>query len=226
MEEDPFHSLLNLEEEFYNDGYALGVADGSRAGLVEGRAFGLERAFEKFLPMGILHGRSTVWVGRLATHQGPRQGADGADTEQLPHHSIELHELQNRVSDTGNQRTLQTRESEHTQAAEPSTESRLPTLPDNPRLKKHVQTLYALVEAASLSTENTEDAVSDFDDRFKRANAKAKIVERLIGETNHRSSDGSGPEGSPDGQHSGRAQERKSGGDGSIEDISSLNARH
>lgn len=58
----------------------------------------------------------------------------------------------------------------------------LPLLPSNPRLVKHVKVLYALAESESLSTENTEDAVSDFDDRLKRAQAKTKIVERMIGE--------------------------------------------
>jgi len=33
-----------------------------------------------------------------------------------------------------------------------------------------------------LSTENTEEAVSEFDDRLKRAEGKAKIIERLVGE--------------------------------------------
>ncbi|KAL1639635.1 hypothetical protein SLS58_007694 [Diplodia intermedia] len=52
----------------------------------------------------------------------------------------------------------------------------------NPRLAKHITTLHALSEPASLSTQNDEDAVADFDDRFKRAQAKVKIVEKLVGE--------------------------------------------
>lgn len=223
MEEDPFDSLLNLEEKFYGDGYQLGVADGSRAGRIEGRAFGLEKAFEKFLPMGILHGRSTVWAGRLPNHRGQRHGPDKVNTEEQPRQSIEP---EHEVSNTGDQSTQETSENEQILAANSGLESRLPTLPDNPRLEKHVQTLYALVEAASLSTENTEEAVSDFDDRFKRATAKAKIIERLIGEVNHPSNQGSGFDAQLNGHHRGWEQESKSGGDGSIEDISSLHARH
>lgn len=63
--EDPFDSILNLEEKYYKEGYAAGVADGQPAGLAEGRIFGLEKGFEKFLRMGRLYGRATVWAGRL-----------------------------------------------------------------------------------------------------------------------------------------------------------------
>jgi hypothetical protein len=45
---DPFDSVLNLEDDLYTSAYALGAADGSRAGRVEGRIFGLEKGFEKF----------------------------------------------------------------------------------------------------------------------------------------------------------------------------------
>lgn len=54
--------------------------------------------------------------------------------------------------------------------------------PNKPRLKKHILTLYALVEPASLSIQNTEEAVSDFDDRLRRAEGKVKIIERITGE--------------------------------------------
>lgn len=225
MEEDPFDSLLNLEENFYDDGYQLGVADGSRAGRIEGRAFGLEKGFEKFLPMGILHGRSTVWAGRLANHQGQRQGANGAIAEQPPPRHTD--EPQHGAQHTEDRSIVEeASENEQISAAEPTTQSKLPTLPHNSRLEKHVQTLYALVEPASLPTENTEDAVSGFDDRFKRATAKAKIIERLIGETNSRFNDGSVPDSQTNSHHTGKNQESKSAGDGSIEDISSLQARH
>ena len=57
----------------------------------------------------------------------------------------------------------------------------LPSLPKNPRLEKNINILYALVEPETLSTENTDEAVQDFDDRVKRAQGKAKIVERMTG---------------------------------------------
>ncbi|KAF4975526.1 hypothetical protein FZEAL_7712 [Fusarium zealandicum] len=57
----------------------------------------------------------------------------------------------------------------------------LPPLSRNSRLEKNINTLYALVEPDTLSTENSDDAVQDFDDRIKRAQGKAKIVERMVG---------------------------------------------
>lgn len=59
--------------------------------------------------------------------------------------------------------------------------TRLPPLPGNPRLDKNVKALYALVEPDTLSTKNTDEAVQDFDDRVKRAQGKAKVVERMVG---------------------------------------------
>lgn len=132
---DPFDTLFNLEDQYYSEGYNLGVADGSQAGRVEGRVFGLEKGFEKFAAMGALAGRCAVWEARLPT-----------ETEAQTNHA------------------------------------QLKSLPKNARLAKHLQTLYALTEAESLSTENNEDSVSDFDDRFKRAEGKVKVVEKLIGE--------------------------------------------
>lgn len=63
---DIFDSLLNLEEQYYDEGYAQGTTDGHQAGLIEGRIFGLERGFEKFLEIGKLQGRTAVWNSRIA----------------------------------------------------------------------------------------------------------------------------------------------------------------
>lgn len=69
-------------------------------------------------------------------------------------------------------------------ATEIATESKsvctLPPLADNARLGKNVKMVYALVEPDTLSTANNDEAVQDFDDRFKRAQGKAKVVEKMI----------------------------------------------
>jgi hypothetical protein len=67
-----------------------------------------------------------------------------------------------------------------TQQDDPSCCS-LPPLPQNGRLRKNIDTLYALVEPETLSTANTDEAVQDFDDRVKRAQGKSKIVEKMVG---------------------------------------------
>lgn len=59
---------------------------------------------------------------------------------------------------------------------------KLPPLQNKARLEKHITTLLALVDSSTLSRANTDDAVGDFDDRLKRAQAKEKVIERIIGE--------------------------------------------
>lgn len=78
---DLFDDLLNLEESYvkfsyfaettiltihsaYQEGFATGSADGARAGFIEGRIFGLEQGYAKFLEIGKLQGRASVWAGR------------------------------------------------------------------------------------------------------------------------------------------------------------------
>merc|ERR1711964_315666 len=73
-------------------------------------------------------------------------------------------------------------DSAESSAVQPSQPFSLHAMPENQRLAKHLKVLHALAESESLSTENTEEAVSDFDDRLKRAQGKAKIIERIVGE--------------------------------------------
>lgn len=177
---DPFDDLLGLEDRFYDEGYKLGVEDGGRAGRIEGRVFGLEKGFEKYVEMGRLHGRSLIWNGRHPKLQSPES------RERDP-------------SDIKNPEIVST--------------IKLTNLPSNPRLEKHLRVLYALTEPASLSTENTEEAVSDFDDRLKRAQGKMKIIERLVAEE---SLDIASASSQGAGQSSGQ----------NIEDVDILKARH
>jgi hypothetical protein len=60
-----FEDVLNLEDQYYSEGYRLGVDDGTKSGRIEGRVFGLEKGFAKFLDMGVLNGRAAVWQARL-----------------------------------------------------------------------------------------------------------------------------------------------------------------
>lgn len=209
---DPFDSLLTLEDSFYKEGYDLGVSDGTRAGLIEGRLFGLERGFEKFASMGRYHGRAVIWTGRLPFTRdnwvSDGQDASAADTAKFSP-SLSVQET-NQGSIRPKVEILSGR----------TTVSRLPA---NMRLEKHVRTLYALTEPESLSTANDENSVSEFDDRFNRAEGKIKIIEKLTGELRSRETPGhssfnlSGLE--PKDEKVGK-------GDGGIEDISTLHARH
>ena len=210
-EVDPFDSVLTLEDKFYNEGYDLGVSDGSRAGLIEGRFFGLERGFEKYASMGKLHGRAVIWTGRLPitgdTLDSDRQDPTPADSESI----FESLSIQERSGGSV------------APEVKYSPGRRTPGLPANVRLEKHIRTLYALTEPESLSTANDENSVSDFDDRFNRAEGKMKIIEKWTGEMSsqdnlgHSASNIYGPE---------PRDAKVKMGDGGIEDISSLHARH
>jgi len=136
---DPFDDLLTLEDRLHSAAYAQGTADAARQGRIQGRVFGLQNGFDKFVALGQLHGRAVVWGARL-----PRS-SQADQTEERP--------------------------------------SKLPVLEPNRRLEKHIQMLHALSDPHTFSTLNTEDAVADFDDRYRRAGAKAKMVERIVAES-------------------------------------------
>ena len=209
MAEDLFDSLLKLEDKFYDEGHSLGVEDGRRAGLIEGRIFGLEKGFEKYAAMGMLHGRSVVWAGRLPAssqdHQGGRPLCHKNCNEEKPDQILGL------CSSDGAQDGQDKAAGSH--VWDQKTPDDLPSIPDNSRLEKHIRTLYALVEPSSLSVANSEASVSEFDDRFKRAEGKTRIIKKLIGEENQ------------DGTINGSSLNNKAG-DSGIKDINILQARH
>lgn len=173
MDQDPFEDLFSLEDNLYNEGYRQGVADGSHAGHLEGRAFGVEKGFEKYLAMGRLQGRTAIWLAR------------------------------SRPDDS---------------------KSSLPPLPARARLAKHLAALQDMVASHTLSTENSEDSVSDFDDRLRRANAKIKIIGRILGEDGlNQSLSVDKATGGKTPQDGSRDNDRD--GEGNIEDIRAVNAR-
>ena len=216
-EDDPFDGLLGLEDRFYDEGYRLGVADGTQAGHVEGRLFGLEKGFEKYMSMGKLHGRAIVWASRLSHPQELEEQKASPTTSVLEKGSIDCFPVPNPSDDAelgGDRRD------KGFPGPERAGDTPLPVLPANSRLEKHIQTFYALVEPESLSTLNNEDAVSDFDDRLKRAQGKVKIIEKYI----HKESLDTTVQGSTM-KHIAKPTS-STDGNGSIEDISSLRARH
>ena len=202
---DPFDDLLSLEDKFYKEGYDLGVSDGERAGRVEGRLFGLEKGFEKYAAMGKLHGRAIIWAGRLPEIESKDDVGSKGGEEKGARISID---------------TLSTQGGQDEPASKGAYKAH--SLPTNPRLEGHIRTLYALTEPGSLSTENSEDSVSDFDDRLKRAQGKMKILEKLTGEV----ISGEISEESSVGELVALQKGNNKKGDGGIEDVSSLHVRH
>ncbi|KAL2042221.1 hypothetical protein N7G274_004709 [Stereocaulon virgatum] len=201
---DPFDDLLSLEDEFYNEGYQLGIMNGDREGLIEGRLFGLKQGFEKYAAMGKLHGRAMVWAGRLPS-SNIRITVDNEEMgEQNPMKpSEEPLASEREVGDTSCQK--------------------VPDLPKSARLENHVRILYALTESVSLSTENSEEAMQDFEERFHQAEAKVKIIEKLAGESSPNAD-----VGNPlaKGHQSPPNDRMNKKGNGDIEDVSVLHLRH
>ena len=66
--------------------------------------------------------------------------------------------------------------------------SNLRPLSGSERLRKHVSRLQDLTDPETLSTENNEDAVAEFDDRLKEVNAKATLISKIVGEKESTSS--------------------------------------
>ena len=201
MNEDPFDEVLNLEDTFYAEGFKLGKADGKKDGLVEGRIFGLEKGFEKFLQMGKLHGRSVVWASRLTESSSPSNGEQSED-------AYDSFMPMEKESSSDSSITI------------PIQDDPMPPLPEKARLEKHIRTLFALSEPESLSMQNNEDDVSEFDDRFKRAVAKAGIIGKLVGEdsgvsTSHQA-----------GSMAPKVQSPNKNEEAGIEDVNILHARH
>lgn len=90
MAPDMFDELLGLEDNFYKEGYEAGLADGTYAGRVEGKLFGIEKGYEKALELGKLNGRAAVWQVR----QQNSEGTSAESTSQaLTHSSLVLEQL-------------------------------------------------------------------------------------------------------------------------------------
>ncbi|KAJ5112997.1 hypothetical protein N7456_001531 [Penicillium angulare] len=156
MDSNILDSLLDLEEQFYNEGYKLGVADGAEAGYTEGSVFAVENGFEKFVEMGRLYGKALVWAQRLG--------------ESKPDETTGLTPHQVKQKDT--------------LSLDPSICNAMPKIPaHSTRLTRNLATLLELVDPATLDMSNTEDAVNDVDERLRGAAVKAKLIQRAMGES-------------------------------------------
>lgn len=194
-------SLLDLEEEFYKEGYDLGAADGAQAGYTEGSVFAVEKGFEKFVEMGRLYGKALVWAQRLADSKTSKQPGAKTDTYDIS------------TTDAINHKVLDA-------SLDPSVCAEMATLPPSARLAKNLDILLELVDPASLFMANTEEAVTDVDERLKGAIIKAKLIQRALGEREDTADIHPGAKDTPAGATT------SGDGTGSIEDISSLNIRH
>lgn len=149
---DPLDSLLSLEETYHTEGYNLGLADGARAGRIEGRVFGLGKGYEKFLELGKLGGRAVVWSARLSSSNPPSTANSSSAGQGLA------------ATDVA------------------ATNALIPPLEASERMRRHVARMCDLTDASTLPTENCEDAVEEVEGRLKDARAKATLISKAVGE--------------------------------------------
>ncbi|KAL2371869.1 hypothetical protein BDBG_03939 [Blastomyces gilchristii SLH14081] len=221
MDHDLLDSLLDLEGGFYKEGYDLGATDGARSGYSEGSVFAVEKGFEKFQEIGRLYGKAIVWAKRLPGDHGflnlpSTSTATSPQDTSVKSSSSSPSKAQgpNRENDKVDILNLGTT---HTPATPLPA---LPPLPRNSRLEKHIASLLSLVDPLALSMENSEDAVEDFDERLKKAVAKVKLIERILGEQNTVD----GGSSVTNNKNNSREGSRPVDGD-SIEDFGTLPAR-
>lgn len=164
---DPFDDVFNLEDKFYQEGFDEGRADGLERGRLEGRAMGLEKGYEKFLQSGRLRGRAIIWKCRVV---GPPYPAD------LPDDQVPTAPQSDTASGSEGPSTI--KEGKESEGESGS----LPPLPAGGRLEKNVDAILELLDPHTLPKANTDEDIADFDERFRQAEARAKVVERLAGE--------------------------------------------
>ncbi|RYP02740.1 hypothetical protein DL765_010691 [Monosporascus sp. GIB2] len=176
MTSDIFDDVLNLEEQYYREGYESGYRDGAEAGRVEGRSVGLKQGYERFLEAGRLQGRALVWANRIPGFRGPSSGDGSAPAPGTARTSPSLSSLTGGGPETA------------ASGGEDARSRRLPDLASgggvgiSARLEKNVVTLYGMVEPGTLPTRNDDEAVNDFESRLRGAQGKAKIIKRAVGE--------------------------------------------
>ncbi|KZZ90017.1 hypothetical protein AAP_03967 [Ascosphaera apis ARSEF 7405] len=156
--DDPLDSLLSLEDQFFDEGFRVGTKDGVRAGYEEGNVFAVEKGYEKFMEMGHLYGKAIIWAKRLPGDHGFLHGETMVGSAPAT--------IKNENADDS------------------SKKAQIQPLPvtGGSRLEKHIAQMLHAVDPTSLPYENTEEGVNEFDDRLKRAAAKAKLIERIVGE--------------------------------------------
>ena len=177
MSGDSFDDLLNLEDNYYQEGYALGEADGTHAGLVEGKLFGVEKGFEKAMSMGRLSGRAEVWRWRGRGRRSQPSSTTSSSPSSQPSQTVSL------PSGKISPRPTQVTSPSGARAATPIGD--LPPLSANARLERHIESLSAITDSASMSGKNSDDAVADFDERLAKAIAKAKVISNIVAEPLH-----------------------------------------
>lgn len=77
--------VLNLEDEYYKEGYKEGQEHSTKQQYVEGKEYGYQTGFQRFLVVGYIQGLVEHWQLNLASY--------GPNTKSLESHLSQLAEL-------------------------------------------------------------------------------------------------------------------------------------
>ncbi len=155
MASDPFDDLLDLENDYYQEGYDAGVADSTYAGMLEGKVFGIEKGYEKALELGKLHGRALIWQAPSQPGKIGESTSASGDSQSLARDSSRLGDIiRNRVQPL-----------------------------ESGRLQRHIEGLYTASANSIIAKDNSDQSVTEFDDRIAKAKAKAKVIANITGES-------------------------------------------
>ncbi|ODV80116.1 DUF1715-domain-containing protein [Suhomyces tanzawaensis NRRL Y-17324] len=61
--------ILNLEEEYYQKGFEEGQSDASKEQLREGKEYGYQTGFQRYLIIGYIQGLVEVWEKNLLSYE-------------------------------------------------------------------------------------------------------------------------------------------------------------
>lgn len=81
---------LSLEQEFSQKGYAEGLKDGKQAGLSEGKHYGIQTAFQRYMAVGILQARCDLWQNSIANPKDDGSGEKPIKSEKIEKHLAQL----------------------------------------------------------------------------------------------------------------------------------------
>lgn len=165
--DDQLLDFVDLENDYYLEGYHQGVKDGQVAGIVEGKIFGIEKGYEKAVEMGRLRGRVALWNSRLAGGSMNSFSPSATESELVGKaglvHDPKLKAELPAIFGNDSARTLA-------------------SWPVTTRVAKHLESVLSTTNPTLFSLRNDDDSSEDFELRLKRATSKVKIITNILGE--------------------------------------------
>lgn len=68
--------LLNLEEQYYKEGFKEGTEESTRKQYIEGKEYGYQTGFQRFLVVGYIRGLIVYWENNLESYDASKSIAN------------------------------------------------------------------------------------------------------------------------------------------------------